>query len=103
MVKHPEIIDYAYWDLPVPPRLPEEDYSFKGFLRRLDLPEVDTKEKIATEVIKDRYNWLHTLNTGLQLSQAYVSDNWYQGGASYVAFSQTSNGTCSSIRCSIRS
>lgn len=86
MVKHPEIIDYAYWDLPVPPRLPEEDYSFKGFLRRLDLPEVDTKEKIATEVIKDRYNWLHTLNTGLQLSQAYVSDNWYQGGASYVAF-----------------
>lgn len=32
-----------------------------------------------------RHNWLHTFNVGLQVSQAYVSSNWYQGGNSYFS------------------
>lgn len=39
----------------------------------------------AEEVPAPRYNWLHTVSTALQISQAYVSDNWYQGGNSYVS------------------
>lgn len=87
MVYEPHHIQYAYWDLPVPPRLPEEDYSFHGYLKRLNLPEVDVTDAVIKESESPgRYNWLHVFNTGLQLSQAYVSDNWYQGGNSYLAF-----------------
>lgn len=87
MVENPYAIEYAYWDLPVPPRLPEEDMSFKGYLKRLNLPDIAPDKAIVIKKNEiGRYNWLHTLNTALQLSQAYVSGNWYQGGTSYLAF-----------------
>lgn len=34
---------------------------------------------------QERHYWFHNFNVGLQVSQAYVSSNWYQGGNSYVA------------------
>lgn len=87
MVEKPSNIQYAYWDLPAPPRLKEEDYSFTGYLKRLHLPTDDIAEYKISEVgLLGRYNWLHNFNTALQLSQAYVSKNWYQGGNSYLAF-----------------
>jgi len=87
MLENPSLIEYAYWDLPVPPRLPEEDTSLQGYLRRLDLPEITTEgSKVATNGDIPRINWLHTCNIALQLSQAYVSKNWYQGGNSYLSF-----------------
>lgn len=85
MIENPSLIEYAYWDLPVPPRLPEEDHSFLGYLRRLDLPEVKT-DNLPVHANGGRINWLHTFNIGLQLSQSYVSGNWYQGGTSHLAF-----------------
>lgn len=87
MVTHPELIDYAYWELPQPPKIPEEDYSFRGFLNRMHIPglQIDDSLKVATEE-EERTNWLHTFNIALQLSQAFVSSNWYQGGNSYLAF-----------------
>ena len=88
MLDHPELIEYAYWDLPVPPRLPEEDLSFRGFLKRMNIPESEIKqpESLPVHASGTRINWLHTVNGALQLSQAYVSANWYQGGNSYFAF-----------------
>ncbi len=87
MVEQPHYIQYAEWDLPVPPTLPEEDHSFMAYIRRLNLPEVDMDEVETSHKgeIK-RINWLHTLNASLQLSQAYISHNWYQGGNDYLAF-----------------
>lgn len=85
MVNNPEKIQYAYWDLPAPPRLPQDDHSFKAFLNRLDLPEVDTKAAIIPEFEQKHINWLHTVGGGLQFSQAYISRNWYQGGNNYLA------------------
>ena len=85
MVENPHLIQYAYWDLPEPPRLPEEDNSFTGFIRRLNLPNVDVDKAVISKGELGRYNWLHTVNAGLQLSQTYVSRNWYQGGNNYVA------------------
>lgn len=86
MVYHPESIDYADWDLPVPPRLPEEDYSFAGFLKRQNLPAINLEEAYIPEIELDKRYWLHYFNAALQLSQAYVSTNWYQGGNNYLAF-----------------
>lgn len=77
--------DIAYWDLPVPPTIPEEDTSYAGYLRHLSLPPIDlSKAKIARLDIEKRH-WLHVFNTGLQFSQAYLSKNWYQGGNNYLS------------------
>ncbi len=86
MIANPQLIEFAYWDLPIPPSLPEEDYSFRGFINRLHLPEVDLSEAVITETKLDRYNWLHNFNVAVQLSQAYLSKNWYQGGSNYLSF-----------------
>lgn len=87
MVEQPHYIQYAEWDLPVPPTLPEQDHSFMGYIRSLNLPDVDMDE-VETERKGEvgRINWLHVLNGSLQLSQAYISHNWYQGGNDYLAF-----------------
>ena len=65
-------------------------------------PEVDpSKVQLAnTQVIVDKSaattnagpldvklrNWLHTFNSSLQFSQAFISPNWYQGGNNTVNF-----------------
>lgn len=85
MTDNPRLIQYAYWELPEPPRLPEEDNSFAGFLRRLDLPNVDTSSAILPDFQRRHINWLHSVGGALQLSQAYISSNWYQGGNNYLA------------------
>ena len=85
MVENPYYIDYAYWKLPKAPKLPEEDFSFRGYLKRLNLPEVKADRPLEVHPDGERINWLHVCNVGLQLSQAYVSSNWYQGGTSHLA------------------
>ncbi|MDE6811266.1 MAG: DUF3078 domain-containing protein [Muribaculaceae bacterium] len=85
MTTIPSSIQYAYWDLPVPPRLPEEDHSFAAFIRNLNLPPIPDEIEATAEFTTRRINWLHNLATGLQLSQAFISSNWYQGGNNYLA------------------
>jgi hypothetical protein len=80
MIEKPESMEYAYWDLPVPPTMPEQDTSFAGFLSRLNLPAVDKGKADFSNVDIAKTHWLHVFNTGLQFSQAYLSPNWYQGG-----------------------
>lgn len=87
MVVEPRFVQYAEWQLPVPPTLHEDDPSFLGFIRRQKIPHFNLKEAEIEELKPERQvNWLHTLNIGLQLSQAYISANWYQGGNDYLAF-----------------
>lgn len=85
MISNPATIEYTDWNLPHPPRIPSEDFSFHAFLRRMNLPELPPEEADLPEVEIPRRNWLHYFNIGLQVSQAYVSSNWYQGGNSYLA------------------
>ena len=81
----PSTIEYTYWDLPGPIHVPEDDPSFSAFLKRLDLPAIDTsKAEIEIAEIEKRH-WLHSFNSGLHFSQAYLSPNWYQGGNNYLA------------------
>lgn len=87
MMKDPHYIDVAEWHLPIPPRLPGEDTSFMGFVRHMKLPGVNIADADTTrQGVFRPINWLHTLNLSLQLSQAYISHNWYQGGSDYLAF-----------------
>lgn len=85
MIEQPSTIEYAYWDLPVPPRLPDDDVSYVGYVKSLNLPQVDLSKAVITEIDGGKRHWLHVFNTGLQFSQAYLSKNWYQGGSDYLA------------------
>ena len=85
MVSNPASIDYADWNLPVPPRLPAEDFSYHAYLKRMNIPEIDVNAAVIPEVEVPKKHWLHYFNVALQFSQAYVSPNWYQGGNSYIS------------------
>jgi hypothetical protein len=85
MVTDPSTIEKAYWDLPVPPRLPEDDVSFEAYIKKLDLPDIDPEKAVLAEDDGRRIHWLHNVNTMLQFSQAYVSENWYQGGNNHLS------------------
>lgn len=85
MVNDPSLIEYAYWQLPVPPTLPDDDHGFKGFLKRSFVSGVDVNNAVITETDIQKKHWLHTVNGALQFSQAYVSENWYQGGNNHLA------------------
>ncbi len=85
MVDDPSLIEYAYWQLPVPPTLPEDDLGFKGFLKRSSIGGVNVDDAVISDYEIQKKHWLHVLNGSLQFSQAYVSDNWYQGGNNHLA------------------
>ncbi len=84
MMENPANVEYAYWKLPVPPTLPEEDFSFRGLFSKYR-PDVNVGDAVITEAEIEKVNWLHNFNISLQLSQAYISKNWYQGGNDYLA------------------
>lgn len=85
MVEKPSTIDYSYWDLPVPPRLLDDDVTFSGYIRRLNLPELDPEKAVLPEETLRQIHWLHGIGAAMQFSQAYVSKNWYQGGNNHLA------------------
>ncbi len=85
MVNDPTNIEYAYWSLPIPPSLPEEDHGFKGFLKRSSIGGVNVNDAVISDYEIQKKHWLHVLNGSLQFSQAYISDNWYQGGNNHLA------------------
>ena len=86
MLDSPTDIEYAYWKLPARPKLPEDDMSLRGFMENLELPTEPIEGTLLEDTQKGRINWLHNFNIGIQLSQAFVSANWYQGGNSHLAF-----------------
>lgn len=85
MIHNPEAIEYAYWNLPEPPVLFEDDPSFLAFIRKQKLPDVSPEEAFIPETETKKIFWLHKFGSQLQLSQAFVSPNWYQGGNNYYA------------------
>lgn len=85
MIDNPLSIEYAYWDLPIPPVLLEEDRSFLAFIKKYGIPDVNPEDAVLPEIEIKKKHWLHKVNAMLQFSQAYVSPNWYQGGNSYLS------------------
>ena len=86
MIDNPLAIDYAYWDLPIPPVLiVDDDTSFISFLQKQEVPDVNPNDAVLPDVVVKKKHWLHKFGTLLQFSQAFVSPNWYQGGNNYLA------------------
>lgn len=85
MMTHPESIRYLYSSLPVPPELKEDHRSYSQYLMHRFMPTVDVSDAVLPHTTQRRVYWLHTVGSSLQFSQAYISDNWYQGGNDYLA------------------
>ena len=82
IVRHPDLVPYNVKALPEPPK--EYVITPNPAQSRLDIattegPVADPLPVVESRVIKMR-NWLHTLKASLHFTQAYVSENWYQGG-----------------------
>lgn len=80
MIQNPQLVKYNMSMLPEPPD--EHAVGVDMSSNRLTITPVET-QPVVVEVekvdIKPR-NWLHTFNASIHFTQAYVSDNWYQGG-----------------------
>nr|ACM91061.1 hypothetical protein BVU_3352 [uncultured bacterium 34R1] len=84
MIENPQLVKYNMATLPEPP----EEYAVGADLakNRLVITPVET-EPVTVEVEKvdiKPHNWLHTFKGSLHFTQAYVSDNWYQGGENNI-------------------
>lgn len=84
VVNHPELVKYNVRTLPEPPK--EFKFTPRPGLVSFDIEEmiVDSNNAlvpIKKEKIKIK-NWIHNFEANVQMSQAYLSNNWYQGGSS---------------------
>lgn len=86
MVAHPELVRFNTDQLPEPPK----EYVVKADPKRNMLtvdPFIPESHKPGAPVDRRRIkrrNWLHTFTSSLQFTQAYISDNWYQGGENNI-------------------
>lgn len=83
MIQNPENVQFNANELPEAPK----SYIIKTdpSKRTVTIEEraVENIAQVQTEAVKVR-NWIHTVNGSVQISQAYLSENWYQGGENNV-------------------
>ena len=82
MVNRPDLVKYNTQNLPKAPK----EYIIvndpaKQTVTIIEKPIVTTTTDIQTEPVKVK-RWLTSFSSNIQVSQVYVSDNWYQGGTS---------------------
>lgn len=84
MLYNPQIVHYNLGNLPKPPK--QYEIAADPSARKLKLEKTDT-DPLAAEIVQElevpvikMRNWIHTIDGSLQFSQAYISENWYQGG-----------------------
>lgn len=83
MVGAPDIVKFNEQDLPEPPKsyvITTDPSKQTVTLQERSLAKVGN---IQGEKVKVR-NWIHSFNGSVQFSQAYLSENWYQGGENNV-------------------
>lgn len=81
MMAHPQLVAYNEHSLPEPP----EEYELtadpsQGMLTIAPPQVAQPVETTIAEPPVNVRNWLHTFQSSLHFTQAYISDNWYQGG-----------------------
>lgn len=85
MMAHPDIVRYNANTLPEPPKDVVVDIDPAQNVLEIasgkPLPKPDAP--IDRREIKMR-NWIHTLVGTLHFTQAFISDNWYQGGENNI-------------------
>lgn len=83
MVKNPQNVPFNAADLPEPPKTYFISTDPSKHTVTLEERTYDNVGVIQGESVKLR-RWIHSFNASIQFSQAYLSDNWYQGGENNV-------------------
>lgn len=81
MIDNPELVRYNRSMLPKPPKEVVVETDPSGTELAVEAESVDgiTFKPVDRREIKV-HNWLHTFTGSLHGTQAYISNNWYQGG-----------------------
>lgn len=85
MIQNPQLVPFNVNKLPEPPKVDVLNSDpTKGKLtineRKMDQPN---EKPVDKRKFKMR-NWIHSLDASMQFTQAYISDNWYQGGNNFL-------------------
>ena len=81
MIEHPELVRYNEQMLPKPPEqvIVETDPSATELTVATGIVNGEQFKPVDRREVK-MHNWLHTFVGSLHGTQAYISNNWYQGG-----------------------
>lgn len=81
MIEHPELVRYNEQMLPTPPEqvIVETDPSATELTVATGIVNGEQFKPVDRREVK-MHNWLHTFVGSLHGTQAYISNNWYQGG-----------------------
>lgn len=81
MIEHPELVHYNEQMLPKPPEqvIVETDPSATELTVATGIVNGEQFKPVDRREVK-MHNWLHTFVGSLHGTQAYISNNWYQGG-----------------------
>ena len=83
MIYAPQNVQYNQKDLPVPPKTYVIAPNPTNRMVTIEEKKYTNLEKAQAGAVKVR-NWIHSFNSSIQLSQAYLSENWYQGGENNI-------------------
>ncbi len=83
MIYIPQSVRYNQKDLPVPPKTYVIAPNPTNLMVTIEEKKYTNIETVQVEAVKVR-NWIHSFNSSVQLSQAYLSENWYQGGENNI-------------------
>lgn len=83
MIDNPQNVQYNQEDLPVPPKTYIIAPDPSNRMVTIEERKYENVESAKAEAVKIK-KWIHSFNASVQLSQAYLSDNWYQGGENNV-------------------
>ena len=79
IVNEPWLVPYNIAKMPEPPKKYEIKPDPKKNILVIEEFKVELPKKVPAKKIKT-YNWIQQFDASLQFSQAYLSENWYQGG-----------------------
>lgn len=87
MIANPLLVRYNERMLPDPPKRYRAvvDPSRMQIVMMEELPAKSNDPTKVDVDVKPEY-WLHSFGAALQMSQAYISPNWYQGGKNALSF-----------------
>lgn len=84
-VESPWLVPYNLSMLPEPPKQYEAKLDVKKNILTIEVRKLEVPEAAPEHNLK-RKNWIHAFDATLQFSQAYMTDNWYQGGEKTSTF-----------------
>lgn len=81
ITESPWLVPYNITMMPEPPKQYEVKPDVKKNILVIEERKINLQVDAPEAEIK-HYNWIHSFDASLQFSQAYLSENWYQGGNS---------------------